>query len=247
MSQLWNIFNNSYSIENLISSNDRTGLVLLVGIAIVTGIMWQSPSGKIILYPLTLLSTWYHEMAHGLMAVLLGANFKKLEIFANGNGLARYEYRGSLFLRQIGNVLVSAAGPMGPPIIGAGFILASRSWQTSQQVLIILGSFMLISVLIWVRTGIGILLISLLGLVILGIGLEASPEIKVFSIQFLGVQACISTFRDFDYVFRYYNGNSDTAQIAKVLILPHWFWGILITVASLFLLIQSLRIAYFSN
>lgn len=246
MSQLWNIFNNSYSSENLIS-NDRTGLVLLVGIAIVTGIMWQSPSGKIILYPLTLLSTWYHEMAHGLMAVLLGANFKKLEIFANGNGLAHIEYRGSLFLGPIGNVLFFAAGPMGPPIIGAGFILASRSWQISQQLLIILGSFMLISVLIWVRTGIGILLISLLGLVILGIGLEASPEIKVFSIQFLGVQACISTFRDFDYVFRYYNGNSDTAQITKILILPHWFWGILITVASLFLLIQSLGIAYFSN
>ncbi|MEL6164913.1 MAG: M50 family peptidase, partial [Cyanobacteria bacterium J06628_3] len=48
-------------------------------------------------------------------------------------------------------------------------------------------------------------------------------------------------------VFRYYNGYSDTAQIAKILILPHWFWGILITVASVFLLIQSLRIAYFSN
>ncbi len=246
MNQLWNIFTNSYQNENLMS-NDRTELIFLVGIALITVILWQNPSGKKILYPLTLLSTWYHEMAHGLMAVLLGANFNKLEIFANGNGLARYSYRGSLFLGPIGNVLVSAAGPMGPPIIGAGFILASRSWQTSQQLLIILGSFMLVSVLIWVRTGIGILLISLLGLIILGIGLEASPEIKVFAIQFLGVQACISTFRDFDYVFRYYNGYSDTAKIAKVLILPHWFWGILITVASLFLLIQSLRIAYFSN
>ncbi len=244
MNQLWNIFTNSYQNENLMS-NDRTELIFLVGIALFTVILWQNPSGKKILYPLTLLSTWYHEMAHGLMAVLLGANFNKLEIFANGNGLARYSYRGSLFLGPIGNVLVSAAGPMGPPIIGAGFILASRSWQTSQQLLIILSSFMLVSVLIWVRTGIGILLISLLGLIILGIGLEASPEIKVFAIQFLGVQACISTFRDFDYVFRYYNGYSDTAKIAKVLILPHWFWGILITVASLFLLIQSLRIAYF--
>jgi hypothetical protein len=246
MSKIWNFFSNSYQNENLIVSN-RMGLILLVGIALFTTILWQNPGGRRILYPLTLLSTWYHEMAHGLMAVILGANFKKLEIFANGSGLAQYEYRGSLFLGPIGKVLVSAAGPMGPPIIGAGFILASRSWQTSQQLLIILGSFMLISVLIWVRTGVGILLISLLGLIILGIGLEASPEIKVFTIQFLGVQACISTFRDFDYVFRYYDGYSDTAKIAKILILPHWFWGILIAIASVFLLIQSLRIAYFSN
>ncbi|MCJ8279709.1 MAG: M50 family metallopeptidase [Rivularia sp. ALOHA_DT_140] len=246
MNQLWDIFANSSQNETLIS-NDSTGLFLLIGIAFATGILWQIPAGKIILYPLTLLSTWYHEMAHGLMAVLLGGNFKKLEIFANGSGLARYEYRGSLFLGRIGKVLVSAAGPMGPPIIGAGFILASRSWQTSQQLLIILGSFMLISVLIWVRTGIGILVIILLGLIILGIGLEASPQVKVFAIQFLGVQACISTFRDFNYVFRYCNGYSDTAKIAKLLFLPHWFWGILITTVSIFLLIQSLRIAYFSN
>ena len=246
MNQLWNVFSNSYQNENLIS-NDRMGLILLVGIALFTAILWQSPSGRRILYPLTLLSTWYHEMAHGLMAVILGGNFKKLQIFANGNGLAHIEYRGSLFLGPIGEVLFFTAGPMGPPIIGAGFILASRSWQTSQQLLIILGSFMLISVLIWVRTGVGILLITLLGLIILGIGLEASPEIKVFAIQFLGVQACISTFRDFNYVFRYCGGNSDTAQIAKILILPHWFWGILITMASLFLLIQSLRITYFSS
>lgn len=106
---------------------------------------------------------------------------------------------------------------------------------------------MLVSVVIWVRTGIGILVISLLSLIILGIGLEASPQVKVFVIQFLGVQACISTFRDFNYLFSYWNGNSDTAQIAKILILPHWFWGILITISSIFLLIQSLRMAYFSK
>ena len=225
--------------------NERMGLVWLIGIALCTGILWQSPGGKIIIYPLTLLSTWYHEMSHGLMAVVLGANFKKLEIFSNGSGLARYEYRGSLFLGPIGNVLVFAAGPMGPPIIGAGFILASQNWQTSKQILMILGSFMLASVLIWVRTWVGVLVISLLGLIILGIGLEASQDIQIFTTQFLGVQACISTLRDFNYVFRYCDGYSDTAQIAKILILPHWFWGILITIASLFLLIQSLRITYF--
>ena len=74
MNQFLDIFANSSQSQNLMP-NDRMELILLVGIAIVTGIMWQIPSGKIILYPLTLLSTWYHEIAHGLMAVLLGANF----------------------------------------------------------------------------------------------------------------------------------------------------------------------------
>lgn len=233
--------------EQALILNEYMGFIILIGIALFTGILWQIPIGKIILYPLTLLSTWYHEMAHGLMVLILGGNFKKLEIFANGSGLARYEHPNSLFSKPIGKVLISAAGPMGPPIIGASFIWVSRSWQTSQNILVVLSSLMLISVLIWVRTWIGILVISLLGLIILGIGLQASPEIQVFTTQFLGVQACISTFRDFNYVFRYCEGNSDTAKIAEVLLLPHWFWGILIVITSIFLLIQSLRFAYFLN
>ncbi|MBK7003394.1 MAG: M50 family metallopeptidase [Rhodoferax sp.] len=50
----------------------RTLLLLSTG-AIVT--LWQLPYGHQVLYPLTLLATYAHEMGHGMTALLLGAEF----------------------------------------------------------------------------------------------------------------------------------------------------------------------------
>jgi hypothetical protein len=39
-------------------------------------------------------------------------------------------------------------------------------------------------------------------------------------------------------------GLSDTAQMQKYLLLPYWFWGGLMAIASVIILVQSLRITY---
>ncbi|MEI2580699.1 M50 family metallopeptidase [Scytonema sp. PRP1] len=227
---------------------DRMGLTWLIAAAIATVILWQVPAGNYILYPFTILATWFHEMGHGLMAMLLGGQFRKLEIFGNGSGVASYAM--SLSLAPIGPALVAAAGPMGPPIAGAALILASRSFKAANLSLKILGGFLLVSTIIWVRSLFGIVAIPLLGLIILGIALKAPRWVQGFTVQFLGVQACVSTYHQLDYLFSYSAGPlglSDTAQIQQRLLLPYWFWGGLMAVASLVILVQSLRIAYRSR
>jgi hypothetical protein len=227
---------------------DRMGLTWLIAAAIATIILWQVPAGNYILYPFTILATWFHEMGHGLMAMLLGGQFRKLEIFGNGSGVASYAM--SLSLAPIGPALVAAAGPMGPPIAGAALILASRSFKAANLSLKILGGFLLVSTIIWVRSLFGIVAIPLLGLIILGIALKAPRWVQGFTVQFLGVQACVSTYHQLDYLFSYSAGPlglSDTAQIQQRLLLPYWFWGGLMAVASLVILVQSLRIAYRSR
>jgi hypothetical protein len=178
----------------------------------------------------------------------LGGQFRKLEIFGNGSGVASYAM--SLSLAPIGPALVAAAGPMGPPIAGAALILASRSFKVATLSLKILGGFLLVSTIIWVRSLFGIVAIPLLGLIILGIALKAPRWVQGFTVQFLGVQACVSTYHQLDYLFSYGAGPlglSDTAQIQQRLLLPYWFWGGLMAVASLVILVQSLRIAYRSR
>ncbi len=227
---------------------DRMGLTWLIAAAIATIILWQFPIGNYILYPFTILATWFHEMSHGLMAVLLGGQFRKLEIFGDGSGVASYAM--SLALAPIGPALVAAAGPMGPPIAGSALILASRSFQTATLSLKILGGFLLLSTLIWVRSLFGLIAIPLLGLIILAIAFKAPRWLQGFAIQFLGVQACVSTYHQLDYLFSYSAGPlglSDTAQIQQRLLLPYWFWGGLMAIASLVILVQSLRIAYRSR
>lgn len=227
---------------------DRMGLTWLIVAAIATIVLWQVPAGNYILYPFTILATWFHEMGHGLMALVLGGQFRKLEIFGNGSGVASYAM--SLSLAPIGPALVAFSGPMGPPIAGAALILASRSFKVATLSLKILGGFLLVSTIIWVRSLFGIVAIPLLGLIILGIALKAPRWVQGFTVQFLGVQACVSTYHQLDYLFSYSAGSmglSDTAQIQQQLLLPYWFWGGLMAVASLVILVQSLRIAYRSR
>ncbi|MBD2455391.1 M50 family metallopeptidase [Nostoc sp. FACHB-87] len=224
---------------------ERMGLTWLVAAAIATAVLWQVPGGDYILYPFTILATWFHEMGHGLMALILGGQFQKLEIFSNGSGVATYRIATSL--GPIGPGLVAAAGPMGPPIAGAALIMASRSFKAASLSLKVLGSFLLLSTLIWVRSWFGLLAVPLLGLIILGISLKAPRWMQGFAIQFLGVQACVSTYHQLNYLFSYSAGSlglSDTAQMQRYLLLPYWFWGGLMAIASLIILIQSLRIAY---
>ncbi|MEH2039074.1 M50 family metallopeptidase [Nostoc sp.] len=227
---------------------ERMGLTWLVAAAIATALLWQVPGGDYILYPFTILATWFHEMGHGLMALLLGGQFQKLQIFSNGSGVATYGIRSSL--GPIGPAIIAAAGPMGPPLAGAALILASRSFTAATLCLKILGSFLLFSTLIWVRSWFGLVAIPLLGLIILGISLKAPRWTQGFVIQFLGVQACVSTYHQLDYLFSSSAGPlgaSDTAQMQRYLLLPYWFWGGLMAIASLVILIQSLRVAYRSE
>lgn len=230
------------------NTGEKMGLNWLIIAAIATVIIWQVSWGNYILYPFTILATWFHEMGHGLTAMLLGGNFHKLIIYQNGSGFAQYS--GRLFLGAIGQALVAAAGLMGPPIAGALFILASRQFRHAHYSLIFLGGMLLASVFLWVRSLFGIIAISLIGITILIIALKSPKWLQGFTIQFLGVQACISTFHQIDYLFTHrvtIGGQSmlsDTGQIAQQLLLPYWFWGSVIAATSIFLLVQSLRIAY---
>jgi hypothetical protein len=239
------------SIESLLREQssqatiDHSGFLGLIAVAVITVVLWQVPGGNYLLYPFTILATWFHETAHGLMALLLGGRFAKLVIYSNGSGVAYYS--GPLFLEPIGRAIVAAAGPMGPPLAGALLILASRRMRTTSLGLNVLSIFLFVTTIIWVRSLFGLVAIPLIGLMVMGISLKGSNRLQRLAVQFLGVQACVSTYRQIDYLFSYSAGPlgiSDTAQIQQILILPYWFWGGVITVSSLCILIHSLRIAY---
>ena len=216
----------------------------LIAAAVLTVVLWQIPGGNYILYPFTILATWFHEMAHGLTALLLGGRFTKLLIFPDGSGAAYYS--GPLLLGTFGQVLVAAAGPMGPPVAGAALILTSRSLKVASLALKLLGSFLLISTAVWVRSLFGLVTIPLMGAGVLGVALNGSESQRLL-VQFLGVQACVSTYRQIDYLFSYSAGPlgiSDAAQIQQALLLPYWFWGGLMAVSSLLILVMSLWRVY---
>ncbi|HEY9843106.1 MAG TPA: M50 family metallopeptidase [Candidatus Obscuribacterales bacterium] len=209
--------------------------------ALITVLLWQMPFGGLVLYPFTILATWFHEMGHGLTALLLGGRFHQLLIFADGSGVAYHSSAGGL-----AGALVAAGGLMGPPIAGAFFILSGRSPGRSRLVLTVLGAMLLLSTVVWVRSGFGWLILPMLAVALLAVARRGPDWLQPMTIQFLGVQACINTYHQLDYLFMAQANvggqvmRSDTGQIAAALLLPYWFWGGLIAGFSFVLLAASL-------
>ena len=132
---------------------------------------------------------------------------------------------------------------------GVAFI-ASRTPAATRSALAVLGVALIVSTLIWVRSLAGWAVLPVLGMIFVVLALRGSASWQRFAIQFIGVQACISAWQQFDYLFSpggTVGGElqrSDTGAIADVLLLPYWFWGASISAAIIALLWWSLRFAF---
>jgi hypothetical protein len=219
----------------------------LAALAVGSILLWQTYWGGLLLYPFTIFATWFHEMGHGLASILTGGRFEQLAIYRDGSGVALSLMPADASVFSY--AFVGAAGPLGPPLVGALLIVASRSPRATRIALGMLASALLLSTLIWVRSVVGWLVLPGIGLALIAMLLRGSPKARDFTIQLLGVQACISTWHDVGYLFS--EGGlvagqaqrSDTAAIADSLLLPYWFWGGAISLLILALLAASLRFA----
>ncbi|MEN8928502.1 MAG: M50 family metallopeptidase [Flavobacteriales bacterium] len=211
--------------------------------------VWRFYYGYYILYPFTILGTWFHEMGHGLMSIIVGGTFEYLEIFNNGSGLAHSSYYDSdfYFNKNIALAMVTAAGLFGPPFVGSVLILMSKSFKKSKFILYILSISMLLSVAIWVRTPVGVIVILSLGALFLFIAIKAKSIIIQLAVQLIGVIACVNTYRQIAYLYTekvtvggLEESFSDTGSIASRLGMTYSFWGTLILIVSFVMLVYSL-------
>ncbi|MBB3032993.1 M50 family metallopeptidase [Alteriqipengyuania lutimaris] len=224
----------------------RIALLVILGLGSL--MLWQTPFGAILLYPFTILTTWFHEMGHGLAVLAMGERFVELQIYPDGSGVAVSQVsRGRTLLQE---AIIAAGGPIGPALAGAALIASSRTLNASRIALAVLGATLLVTTLIWVRSFTGWLVLPATGLAILAIARRANADQQRFAIQLLGVQAIISVWAQSGYLFS--RGGtlggiaqvSDTEAIAQALLLPYWFWAIVLSAANIALLWWSFRYAF---
>lgn len=226
-----------------LSENQKIIIWMLI-FAVVTIILWRVKYGMLILYPFTILSTWFHEMAHGIMALIMGGSFQKLEIFPNGSGYAIWN--GPLFSENIGKALVAMAGPLGPTISGAILIFLATKEKYIKTTLIIFSLLLAVSVIYLIRSPYGIPVISSFALYFLFIAIKTKPITQKLHLIFIGIQAFLSLYLSIGYLMSqevFMEGEfqlSDTAVISQNLFFPYWVWGGLIIFISVFLIIQSI-------
>jgi hypothetical protein len=222
-----------------------TSRTLLMLALLAITVIWQLPYGQQMLYPFSLLATYAHEMGHGLAALLVGADFERLVLHADGSGIAHW--RGNP--GALATAWIAAGGLLGPTVAGVALLLLSRSPRQA-RILLAAGAFMLLlTMVLWARNpfAIGFLLLVAITLAIAALRL---PDVAAaFLLHFIAALLCLSWFRDLDYMFSaqaVVDGvaqASDSARIAETLFLPYWFWGGLVAAVSLALLIVGLLVA----
>ena len=227
------------------SQEEKVGRLIIAAVLLL--MLPGVPFGNFLIYPFTILTTWFHEMGHGLAALLLGHGFEQLVIYADGSGYAESAFYGAPGV--LSSALIAAGGPIGPVMAGSALILASAREKYWQPALLVLAGVMALSVLVWVRSVTGWIVLPLLAGALGYIAWRGADWLKQFSLQFLGVVGAMSMFRDWDYLFSesaFVGGRmmpSDTGAIEEALLLPHWLWAAMIVGVSGLMIGASLKYA----
>lgn len=204
------------------------------------------PSGPTLLYPLTLFTTWVHEMGHGLTALLCGGSFLELVINSNAGGYAR---AGAA--HGWPDALVAAGGLLAPPLLGAIILGTVHGPKRARIFLGALSIGIALSLVFYVRSATGIAAMALVSAALAWAtwgAFRANPERRVFVAQFLAVILAVDTLtRMVSYAFMgalATGETSDVGHIAENLGGHYKLWGVVITGLAVAMLALGMYLAW---
>lgn len=227
------------------SQEEQVGRLILAGVLVM--FLPAVPLGNYLIWPFVILTTWFHEMGHGLTAILTGNAFDELVIYADGSGYA--SSRTAMDGGGLSRALIALGDPLGPSVMGALLILASSARKYWKPALVLLAGALALSTVIWVRSAVGVIVLPLIAAALGLLAWKGPRGLQLFALQFMGVLAALSMFNDMDYLFSesaVIGGQvmlSDTGAIEAELLLPHWIWATLIVVLSGLMIGWSLKYA----
>ncbi|MCA9600503.1 MAG: M50 family metallopeptidase [Polyangiales bacterium] len=214
----------------------------LVASLAVPAILYAVPHGRLIAYPLVLLSTLVHELGHGVTAVLVGGHFHRFFLYADASGMAQVSVGG-----RLASAMVAAGGLVGPACAAAVGFWVSTNPKRSRIALGVVAVVLATIVVLYVRNLFGVMFVSACSFVAAVIAFRARPVVAELAVVFVSVQLALSVFSRGDYLFtpvaRTDQGvsPSDVANMATALWLPYWFWGALCAAFSVTVLALGLR------
>jgi hypothetical protein len=223
-----------------VAAGDRFLLIAILA----TLVLCNVPYGFYALYPFKVFATWLHELSHGLLMLVTGAGFAKMEIFRDTSGLAFPESGVGRFSQAA----ISSAGYMGTAFFGAAFLVLGRTPRGARRVLLGLGALMALSGALWVRNGFGVAAVTAGAAALLLCAWRLGDGAAGLAVSFLAVQSCINALLDIRVLFSptmYVNGQahgqSDAHTVARMLGGPPWAWAAVWLVWSCLLFFAAFR------
>jgi Peptidase M50B-like len=204
------------------------------------------PFGGLVMYPFTLLTTWVHETGHGLAALAVGGHFTRLDIFWDASGQA-FTSEGPRWPQAI----VALGGLLAPPIVGAALFVFVRGGRRALGALLAIAAGLLVTLVLWVRSPVGLVVVPLDAAAIAFVAWRSSPERRMVFAHFLAVVLALDTLgRMVHYVFQKTASvggevsKSDVARIADAVGGHYVLWGLAISAFAMGLLALSVFVAW---
>jgi Peptidase M50B-like len=237
-----NEFDNRNWLHRLVE-RERNLLIACVILVVCMNIS----TGRYVLYPFMIFSTWVHEMCHGMAALLMGGKVKKLEIFRNGSGLAYTAVGGSW---KVG--FVASGGYPGTAVTGCLLLLFRRTTLGPTIGTIGIGFLMTLSCAIWVRNAWGFWVLLSEGIVLMLLGWKLPAHFLDNLFSFLAATCCLNAVERVHDLFAiedYYVGEevvttSDAHTVAERWGMDYRFWAILWLVSSFVLTALGIIFAF---
>jgi hypothetical protein len=202
---------------------------------VLTLALYLIPFGALLAYPLLLLSTLFHELGHGVAAMLTGGRFESLVMYADGSGVASHSGSGG----AVTHAITAAGGLLGPAIVAAIAFASGRSRRGARAFLWLTAIGLVLALALFVRNGFGIGFTAVVAGVLVWLAVRGNAASAQLGAVFLATQLALSVFSRADYLFTDVaatavgNMPSDTAVIAQALGGTYWIWGLVCGLFSL--------------
>jgi hypothetical protein len=196
---------------------------LLLFAAMFVGVffLWDT----VVVYPVKVFVVFFHEMSHGLAAILTGGRIEAIRVDSNLGGVT-LTWGGSSFLTL-------SAGYLGSLLWGSVILILASRLQNTRPLMGALGLVLLFVTLRFVPITnlFGFVFGLLAGTAMVGIALKATEPVSSFLLKFLGFTSCLYVILDIkeDLITHhavYLPGmKSDAQALADMTMLPALFWG----------------------
>lgn len=160
-------------------------------------VLWNLPFGGVLLYPFKLLASWLHELSHAVAMVATGVGARGLALYPDTSGMA-YADRAAGPLAQ---PIISAAGYMGTPLLGAALLMFTRNGPRARLALSGLAVALALSAWLLMDASFGWHACWAIAAGLAMIATLAPGHWQLAAVQFLAAQACIQALLDLRVLF----------------------------------------------
>lgn len=193
----------------------------------------------IVSIPLNWLESYFHEISHGITALITGGEIMRIQLFANGAGLCTTRGGGSFFISFFGYAGATFWGWL-------LFKLANSHQRTAQVVSGLMIILLLASLAFWARDLLTIIILSSLAVMfVFTIKMRRLYTLQLL-LKFFGLSILLNSLFSPTYLF---DGRDlgDGAALASMTMVPELVWVLLwciLAIVALYSLIKMNKKSY---